>query len=94
MRLTYQYKLRPTKKQKEVIEHWLSMLQSQYNFLLADRLDWYENSRCQIDRCPLVCSIAEPGEQPNYYSQKKTLLQLKKNRPWYNDIDSQVLQDG
>ncbi|PSO92136.1 MAG: transposase [Cyanobacteria bacterium QS_9_48_30] len=93
MRLTYQYRLRLTKEQEGAIEHWLSMLQSQYNFLLADRFDWYEQSRCQVDRCPLVCHIAEPREEPNYYSQKKTLPQLKKDRPWYRDIDSQVLQD-
>ncbi|PSO73029.1 MAG: transposase, partial [Cyanobacteria bacterium QH_3_48_40] len=93
MRLTYQYRLRLTKEQEGAIEHWLSMLPSQYNFLLADRFDWYEPSRCQVDRCPLVCHIAEPREQPNYYSQKKTLPQLKKDRPWYKDIDSQVLQD-
>jgi putative transposase len=68
MRLTYQYKLRPTKEQKGMIEYCLSMLQSQYNFLLADRFDWYKQSRCQIDRCPLVCQIAEPTEQINYYS--------------------------
>ncbi|PSP34765.1 MAG: transposase, partial [Cyanobacteria bacterium QS_8_48_54] len=37
MRLTYQYKLRVTREQKKTIEHWLSMLPSQYNFLLADR---------------------------------------------------------
>ena len=52
MRLTYQYRLRLTKEQEGAIEHWLSMLQSQYNFLLADRFDWYEQSRCQVDRCP------------------------------------------
>ena len=63
MRLTYQYRLRLTKEQQEgAIEHWLSMLPSQYNFLLADRFDWYEPSRCQVDRCPLVCHIEEPRD--------------------------------
>ena len=28
-----------------------------------------------------------------YYSQKKTLPQLKKTHPWYGEIYSQVLQD-
>ncbi|NEP15282.1 MAG: transposase, partial [Symploca sp. SIO2C1] len=32
-------------------------------------------------------------DNPDYYTQKKTLPQLKKDRPWYSDIYSQVLQD-
>jgi putative transposase len=32
-------------------------------------------------------------ENPNYYSQQNSLPQLKKDRPWYKDIQSQVLQN-
>ena len=32
-------------------------------------------------------------DNPDYYSQKKTLPQLKKTHPWYGEIYSQVLQD-
>ena len=93
MRLTYQFRLRPTNSQIDKIEHWLSMLQAQYNYLLADRFDWYEHNRCRVDACPLTCSIAEPRNNPDYHSQKKSFPQLKKNRPWYGEIQSQVLQD-
>ncbi|MDR9405427.1 MAG: helix-turn-helix domain-containing protein, partial [Halothece sp. Uz-M2-17] len=92
MRLTYQFRLRPTRLQIDKIEHWLSMLKSQYNYLLADRFDWYEHNRCRVDACPLTCSIAEPRDNPDYYSQKKTFPQLKKSRPWYGELQSQVLQ--
>jgi putative transposase len=93
MRTAYQYRLRPTKQQAEKINRWLSMLCSQYNYLLADRFDWYERNRSPVNACPLVCHLPELRDNPDYYSQKKTLPQLKKTHPWYGGIYSQVLQD-
>ncbi|WP_424098868.1 RNA-guided endonuclease InsQ/TnpB family protein [Moorena producens] len=93
MRLAYQYRLKPTKYQQTKIEHWLSMLCAQYNYLLAARFRWYEENRCSINACPLVCHLPELRDNPDYYSQKKTLPDLKKTHPWYKDIHSQVLQD-
>ena len=93
MRVAYQYRLRPTKQQALEIDRWLSMLCAQYNYLLADRFNWYEQNRSPINACPLVCHLPELRDNPDYYSQKKTLPQLKKDRPWYKDIYSQVLQD-
>ncbi|AFZ23776.1 transposase, IS605 OrfB family, central region [Cylindrospermum stagnale PCC 7417] len=93
MRTAYQYKLRPTAKQALEIDRWLAMLCAQYNYLLADRFDWYERNRSSINACPIVCHIPELRDNPDYYSQKKTLPQLKKTHPWYGEIYSQVLQD-
>ncbi|MBD2499247.1 RNA-guided endonuclease InsQ/TnpB family protein [Anabaena azotica] len=93
MRAAYQYKLRPTKQQAENIDKWLSMLCAQYNYLLADRFNWYEQNRCSINACPLVCHLPELRDNPDYYSQKKTLPNLKKTHPHYGEIYSQVLQD-
>jgi putative transposase len=93
MRLAYQYRLLPTPQQSAELDRWLDMLRHAYNWLLADRFDWYERNRCSINACPLVCSIAEPREQPDYYSQKRGLVRLKRERPWYGDINAQVLQD-
>jgi len=61
--------------------------------MLADRFDWWEMNRCPVNACPLVASIAEPREQPNYYSQKRSLVPLKVERSWCKEIHSQVLQD-
>jgi len=91
MRVAYQYKLRPTYEQRCLMQRWLDMLRCQYNWMLADRFDWWENNRCPINACPLTCSITEPKEQPDYYSQKRSLVPLKKERPWYSQIHSQVL---
>ncbi|NEO19266.1 MULTISPECIES: transposase [unclassified Moorena] len=93
MRIAYQYRLKPTKEQKAKIDDWLLMLCAQYNYLLADRFNWYEHNRCSINACPLVCHLPELRENPDYYSQKKTLPNLKKTHPHYKGIHSQVLQD-
>jgi putative transposase len=93
MRTAYQYRLNPTKQQAKEIDRWLSMLCSQYNYLLADRFDWYERNRCSVNACSLICHLPELRDNPDYYSQKKTLPQLKKTHPWYGEIYSQVLQD-
>jgi putative transposase len=69
------------------------MLCAQYNYLLADRFSWYEENRSPINACPLVCHLPELRDNPDYFSQKKTLPQLKKSHPWYKEIYSQVLQD-
>jgi len=90
------------------MENWLEMLCSQYNYRLAQRFDWYNETRCRIDACPLVCSILPVEEifkgipvnrigDQGYVDwkalQKGNLPQTKVERPWYKDIHSQVLQD-
>ncbi|MBD0266632.1 MAG: IS200/IS605 family element transposase accessory protein TnpB, partial [Tolypothrix sp. Co-bin9] len=55
--------------------------------------EWYEMNRCSIDRCPLVCHLPELKDKPNRFSQQASLTQLKKDRPWYKNIHSQVLQE-
>lgn len=69
------------------------MLCAQYNYLLTDRFNWWEQNRSPVNACPLVCHLPELRDNPDYYSQKKTLPQLKKTHPWYGEIYSQVLQD-
>ncbi|MEH2381051.1 MAG: transposase [Nostoc sp.] len=94
MRTSYQYKIKPNKEQAEKIDKTLEMLRHQYNYLLAQRFNWYEQCRSPVDRCSLVvCHLPELKEQPNYYNQKASLTQLKKDRPWYKGIHSQVLQE-
>lgn len=75
------------------MEQWLNMLRHSYNSMLADRFDWWESNRSPINACPLVCSIAQPREQPEYYGQKRSLVSLKVEREWYKDIHADVLQD-
>ncbi len=90
----YKYKLRPNKAQAHQIDEWLNLLRMQYNYRLAERLNWYESTRCSVNSCSLVsCSIVEIKEQPDYYWQKRDLLNTKKLFSQYGEIHSQVLQD-
>jgi len=93
MRIAHQYKLLPTTEQKAIMDKWLSMLRAQYNWLLADRFDWWERNRCDANSCPLICHLPELRDNPDFYGQKRSLVPLKINRPWYKTIHSQVLQD-
>ena len=78
----YKYKLHPNKSQAHQIDEWLNLLRMQYNYRLLERLEWYESTRCPINSCSLVSySIAEIEEQPDYYWQKRDLLNTKKLFP-------------
>ena len=93
MRITHQYRLRPTIDQIAHMESWLNLLRRQYNYRLHERFDGYDSYRCDIDSCPLTCSIAGLKDKPNYYSQANDLPKSKQLFPEYKDIHSQVLQD-
>jgi putative transposase len=93
MKISYQYRLKPSKQQREIIDNTLDMLRHQYSYQLAQRFNWYERNRCSIDRCPLVCYLPNLEDKPNRFSQQVSLKQLKKERPWYKQIHSQVLQN-
>lgn len=94
MRIAYQYRLKPSTPQKAVLNKWLEMLRYQYNYLLADRFNWWEQNRTQLNACPIVVThLPELRDKPDYYSQKRSLVKLKKDRPWYNEIHCHVLQD-
>ena len=94
MRVAYQYKLRPNKQQIEVLENWLNLLRRQYNDRLGERFNWYEQNRSNVDSCPIIiCHLPQLKENPDYYSQKKDLINTKELFLEYKTIHSQVLQD-
>ncbi|MGG6267425.1 RNA-guided endonuclease InsQ/TnpB family protein [Leptolyngbya sp. AN03gr2] len=78
MKLTHQYKALPTTEQKLELNLWLRICQYWYNRQLGDRFDWWEKNRSPVDACPLVVSLPQLRDKPNYYSQKKYLPGLKK----------------
>ncbi len=94
MRISYQYRLKPTKEQEAVMLRWLDMLRHQYNWLLVERFNWYEQNRSSIDRCSIFAEhLPELKDSPNYYNQKQSLVGLKQSHTWYQEINAQVLQD-
>jgi putative transposase len=94
MRLAYQYRLRPTKQQIATFESWLELCRRQYNYRLAERFNWWENNRCDINRCSIIsCGIAPLKDKPDYYSQKRDLTNSKTLFPEYKELPSHTLQD-
>ena len=93
MRTAYQYRLRPTSSQAAQMSEWLDLLRRQYNYRLAERFNWYEQNRCDFNSCPLICYLPELKDQPDFYSQKRDLVNSKRMFPAYQDIHSQVLQN-
>jgi putative transposase len=93
MRISYQYRLRPTQEQQATMDNWLELLRRQYNYRLAERFNWCEQNRCDINACPLICYLPELKNQPDFYSQKRDLVNTKVLLPEYADIHSQVLQN-
>lgn len=79
MKLSYQYQFYPGTQQKLDLNHWLRIGQYWYNRMLGERLDWWENSRCPVNACPLVCQLPDLKEKPNFYSQKLQLPELKED---------------
>ena len=57
MKLCYQYKLKPTVKQKATLIEWLNLCRRQYNYRLAERFRWWESTRTSINSCPLNTAV-------------------------------------
>ncbi len=79
MKYTYQYRLLPTTDQKITLNQWLRICRFWFNRQLGERFEWWEQNRCAVNSCPLICHLPELKEKPNYYSQKKQLPILKKD---------------
>jgi putative transposase len=93
MRTAYQYRLRPNSSQIALMGEWLELLRRQYNYRLGERFNWYEQNRCDVNACPLICHLPELKDNPDFYSQKRDLVNSKALFPEYKAIHSQVLQD-
>ncbi|MEQ8753458.1 MAG: transposase, partial [Coleofasciculus sp. G1-WW12-02] len=93
MRTAYQYRLRLTKQQQATVDKWIELCRSQYNYRLAERFNWWEQNRCDVNACPLVCHLPELKDRPDFYSQKRDLVNTKKLFPQYKEIPSHSLQD-
>ncbi|MGB3512410.1 MAG: helix-turn-helix domain-containing protein [Microcoleaceae cyanobacterium] len=57
MLLKYKYKLKPDKSQTVTMINWLEMARRQYNYRLAERLNWFEASRTPVNSCPLNVAV-------------------------------------
>jgi putative transposase len=93
MRTAYQYRLRLTKQQQTTIDVWIELCRRQYNYRLGERFNWWEQNRCDINSCPLICHLPELKDRPDLYSQKRDLVNTKQLLSEYKEIPSHTLQD-
>ncbi|MCA1788116.1 MAG: transposase, partial [Desulfobacteraceae bacterium] len=75
--MAYKYRIYPTRSQVSRLENQFSMCRHLYNWNLEERIKAYEGH----------------GETISYSQQQNALPGLKKERPWFKSVHSQVLQD-
>jgi putative transposase len=93
LNLTYNYKLQPTPKQIEIIEHNLNVCKSVWNHALYIRKLWYNSRSCKINQCSLFHEyIVEPFEYPNYHTQSSELTLAKKTNTFLKSGNAQAMQ--
>ncbi len=93
LNLTYNYKLQPTAKQVEIIEHNLNLCKSVWNHALYIRKLWYNSRSCKINVCSLKSEyIVEPFEYPSYHTQSSELTVAKKNNAFLKSGNAQAMQ--
>ncbi|ELS05300.1 transposase [Xenococcus sp. PCC 7305] len=91
---TYEYKLKPTKKQIKDLEMCLDICRAVYNWNHRERKDWIQSRKSPINRCSIVQEYVIPADKPfpNYNIQANNLTQAKKQYPHLAQVHSQVLQ--
>ena len=89
--LNYEFKLKPTDKQIDIIENTLEKCRNVWNYALRERIDWYQGRKCQVNACSIVkeCIMTEP---PNYFSQAKNLTLARAKIPELRAVSSVALQ--
>ena len=92
--LTYEFKLKPTTRQIEILENWLEQCRRVYNYALAERKHWFGSRSCQINACSIRSEFiiwAETKRQ-TYASQCKSLTTARANIPALSAVAVHVLQ--
>lgn len=93
LNLTYNYKIQPTAKQIELIEHNLAVCKSVWNHALYVRKLWYNSRSCKINQCSLFHEyIVDMFEYPNYHVQSSELTLAKKTNSFLKSGNAQAMQ--
>jgi putative transposase len=92
--LTYEYKLKPTKRQIVEIENQLASCRKVWNYALRERKDWVNSRKSNVNSCSFTSEYIIPADAPfpNYHQQAKNLTEAKKTDPELKAAHSQVLQ--
>ena len=92
--VTYEYKLKPTKQQVELIKHSLNVCRQVWNYALRERKDWIVSRKCPVNSCSLVSEYIIPNDAayPSFKIQCQRLTQAKKSNPELKSVNAQMLQ--
>lgn len=92
--LTYEYKLKPTKRQTNEMENILSLCRSVWNYALRERKDWIASRKSSVNACSLRGEyiMAADAPFPGFAEQCKSLTQAKKSNAALKSVNAQVLQ--
>jgi putative transposase len=74
---TYKYRIYPSRAHETCLENMFSMCRHLYNWNLKERIERYELEKHSV----------------SYNEQQNKLPELKKEKPWFKGVHSQVLQD-
>jgi putative transposase len=83
IKLTYQYKIKPTKQQIRQFELYLNICRGVYNYALAEKKAWLQSRKSPVNCCSIVSEYIIPADTlfPNYNWQAVALTEAKKKYP-------------
>ncbi len=75
---------------------WMEQCRRVYNYALAERRDWMNSRKCQVNACSISREYIIPADTPypDYYKQQDALTVAKQSILELSDVQSQVLQDA
>ena len=96
---TFKYRLYPTKETERKLHWTLTRCRELYNAALSERKDAYQQFQRTVviegqERTVAATMIAGFQVKPmSFFGQKRDLVDIKEDRPEYQEIASHVLQD-
>lgn len=92
--LTYEYKLRLTKRQVEQVEHDLEVCRRVWNYALRARKDWIASRKSPVNACSLSGEYILPADAPYpcFKLQCQRLTEAKKANLELASVNAQALQ--
>jgi len=68
LNLTYSYRIYPDASQEAQMLDWLEQSRRVYNYALAERRNWINSRKCQVNACSIRSEYIIPAETlyPNY----------------------------
>ena len=94
--LTYEFQIKPSRQQEDLMESYLETCRKVYNYALAERKAWIESRKCAVNACSIRHEYIMPADarKPSYARQCKSLAAAKKNIPALALPHTHVLQQA